>query len=66
MKRDQSSLACVLNVRAVDALERARRMPPGGERSEAIKKAKILENAAEMLGHLSGKVGAPAKMTVER
>ncbi|MDI2076158.1 MULTISPECIES: hypothetical protein [Bradyrhizobium] len=40
-------------------------MPPGDERAEAMKKATILENAAEMLEHFSGRVGVPAKMTVE-
>jgi hypothetical protein len=29
-------------------------MPPGDERAEAMKKAVILENAAEMLEHFSG------------
>jgi hypothetical protein len=36
-------------------------MPPGHERAEAMKKATILENAAKMLEHFSGKVGMPAK-----
>jgi hypothetical protein len=61
MKRAQSSLACKLNIWAADALDRARKMPPGDERAEAMKKAAILENAAEMLEHFSGKVGVRAK-----
>jgi len=61
MKRAQSSLACKLNIRAADALDRACKMPPGDERAEAMKKATILENAAEMLEHFGGKVGVPAK-----
>jgi hypothetical protein len=36
-------------------------MPSGHERAEAIQKATIPENAAEMLEHFSGKVGVPAK-----
>ncbi|MBP2432467.1 hypothetical protein ABIF38_003473 [Bradyrhizobium japonicum] len=36
-------------------------MPPGDERADAMKMAKILENAAEMLEHFSGRVGVPAK-----
>jgi hypothetical protein len=36
-------------------------MPPGDDRAEAMKKATILENAAEMLVHFSGRVGVPAK-----
>jgi hypothetical protein len=44
VKRTQSSLACE-NVRAVDALDTAREMSPGDERTEAMKTAKILGNA---------------------
>jgi hypothetical protein len=61
MKRAQSSLASELNIRAADALDRAGKMPSGHERAEAIQKATIPENAAEMLEHFSGKVGVPAK-----
>lgn len=61
VKRVQSSLACKLNIRAADALDRARKMPPGDERADAMKMATILENAAEMLEHFSGRVGVPAK-----
>ena len=61
VKRVQSSLACKLNIRAADALDRARKMPPGDDRAEPMKKATILENAAEMLEHFSGRVGVPAK-----
>lgn len=53
VKRVQSSLACKLNIRAADALDRARKMPPGDERAEAMKMATILENAAEMLEHFA-------------
>ena len=60
-KRVQSSLACRLNIRAADALDRAHKMPPGDERADAMKMATILENAAEMLEHFSGRVGVPAK-----
>jgi hypothetical protein len=61
VKRTRSSLACELNVRAVDALDTARKMSPGDERTEAMKKAKILGNAAEIHEHFFGKVGKPAK-----
>ncbi|WP_315702639.1 MULTISPECIES: hypothetical protein [unclassified Bradyrhizobium] len=57
----QSSLACRLNIRAADALDSARKMPPGDERAAAMKKATILENAAEMIEHFCGKVGVPVK-----
>jgi hypothetical protein len=61
MKRARSSSAYELNIGAVDALDRARKIPPGHERAEALQKATILENGAEMLEHFSGKVGVPAK-----
>ena len=44
-----------LSVRAEWALARARAMPPGDERTEAMQEVTILENAAEMFGHLGGK-----------
>ncbi|WP_315721444.1 MULTISPECIES: hypothetical protein [unclassified Bradyrhizobium] len=60
-KRDSSSLASTLTLRAENALERAERMQPGSERGAAMKAAKILANAAELLRHFSGKVGLPLK-----
>jgi hypothetical protein len=61
MKRAPSSLASELNFRAEDAVDRTRKMPPGGERAQAMNKATNLENAAEMLEHFSGKVRVPVK-----
>jgi hypothetical protein len=61
MKRTQSSLANELNTRAVAALDEAREMPPGDERTKAMRKARILRNAAEMHEHFLGESGAPAK-----
>jgi hypothetical protein len=58
MKRTRSSLASVLDVRAVDALDAARKMPPGGERTAAMRKATILGNAAEMIKSFSGSARA--------
>jgi hypothetical protein len=58
VKRTQSSLACELNVRAVDALDAAREMSPGDEARRQMKTAKILGNAAEIHKHFFGK---PAK-----
>jgi hypothetical protein len=54
MERAQPSLTCKLNIRAIDALDRARDMPPGAERAGAMQEAMILENAAEMLRHFGG------------
>ena len=50
-----------LNARAVAALDEAREMPPGDERTEAMNKAMVLRNAAEIHELLCGKRGAPAK-----
>jgi hypothetical protein len=43
------------------ALDRAREMPPGDARAEAMNKAMILRNAVEVHEHFCGKGGAPAK-----
>lgn len=42
-------------------LEQARGMPPGPERTEAMKKAGILRNAAEIRGLFVAKRGRPAQ-----
>jgi hypothetical protein len=61
MKRTQSSIADELNIRAVAALDGAREIPLGDERTKAMRKARILRNAAEMHEHFFGKNGAPTK-----
>jgi hypothetical protein len=61
MKRTQPSLAKELDARAVTALDEAREMPAGGQRTEAMNKAMILRNAAEMHEHFFSKSGAPAQ-----
>ena len=43
-----------LETEALAALEQARAMPPGRERTEAMKRAGILQNAADMQGLLCG------------
>ena len=48
MKQAQSSLAQDLADRAATALDEAREMPPGDERTEAMHKAMVLRNAAEI------------------
>jgi hypothetical protein len=58
MKRTQSSLANELNIRAVAALDEARKMPPADGRTEAMHKAIILRNAVEVHEHFFGKGGA--------
>jgi len=59
-KQAQSSLAYDLEARAVAALAEAREMPPGDERTEAINKAMVFRNAADIHEVLCGKRGAPA------
>jgi hypothetical protein len=50
-----------LEAEAVAALERARTMPPGPERTEAMKQAGILRNALDLQGVFFAKRGRPAK-----
>ena len=44
-----------LEADALAALEEARAMPPGPERTEALKKAGILQNAADLRGSMVSK-----------
>jgi hypothetical protein len=50
-----------LDAQALAALEDARTMPPGPARTEAMKKAGILRNAADLQGLFFAKRGRPAK-----
>jgi hypothetical protein len=50
-----------LEADALAALEEARAMPPGPERTDAMKKAGILRNAADLRGVFFAKRGRPAK-----
>jgi len=50
-----------LDAEAVMALEQARAMQPGPERTEAMKRAGILRNAADLQGLFFAKRGRPAK-----
>jgi hypothetical protein len=43
------------HARAAEALEQARRLKPGVERNEALKKAVQLQTAADMTGYLKSK-----------
>jgi hypothetical protein len=47
--------------RAAEALERARKMKPGAERNEALKKASQLQSAADMMGYLKSRELRPPK-----
>jgi hypothetical protein len=50
-----------LETEAATALEEARAMPHGPERTEAMKRAGILRNAADMSGFLFARRGRPPK-----
>ena len=50
-----------LDAEALLALEEARKMKPGPERTEAMKRAGILRNAADLQGFFFAKRGRPAK-----
>jgi hypothetical protein len=50
-----------LQIEAMVALEQARALPHGPARSEALKRAGILQNAADMQGVLFAKRGRPPK-----
>jgi len=48
-------------IRAADALERARLLPPGPERNEALKLASLLRVTADSEGLVFAKRGRPRK-----
>jgi hypothetical protein len=50
-----------LHMEALAALEQARAMPHGPARSEALKRAGLLQNAADMQGLTFAKRGRPPK-----
>jgi hypothetical protein len=50
-----------LEAEALAALEKARAMAPGPERTEAMKRAGVLMNAVELQGLLIAKRGTPTK-----
>jgi hypothetical protein len=50
-----------LHMEALVALEQARAMPHGPARSEALKRAGLLQNAADMQGLTFAKRGRPPK-----
>ena len=58
---EQSSDRHEWYARAAEALEKARKMKPGAERNEALKKAGQLQSAADMMGYLKSKELRPPK-----
>jgi hypothetical protein len=62
MKRMESSKNAIdWDAKAIEALEAARLMPPGPAKSEALKKAGMLRNAADIHGLFFAKRGRPPK-----
>jgi hypothetical protein len=55
MKQTRGAGNHAWDARASEALANAKRLPPGSERSEAIKKAGQLRIAADMKGWLTAK-----------
>jgi hypothetical protein len=49
------------NESAVDALQEAREMPPGAQRTSALKKAGLLRRVADSQGLIFAKRGRPRK-----
>jgi hypothetical protein len=60
-ERTRPSLANELDARAVAAMDEARGMPLGDQRTEAMNRAMILRNAAEMHEHFFGRSGGPSQ-----
>jgi hypothetical protein len=50
-----------LHAKAAAALDEARELPPGPEKTEALKKAGLLRNTADIHGLFFAKRGRPAK-----
>jgi len=50
-----------LEIEALAALEAARRMAPGPERTEAMRRAGVLRNAADLQGLLAPKRESPPR-----
>jgi hypothetical protein len=60
-KKVEDRLQHDLHMEALVALERARAMPQGPARSEALKHAGLLQHAADMQGLKFAKRGRPPK-----
>jgi hypothetical protein len=63
MKRSEPAKTDALDwdAKATEALERARLMPAGQAKTEALKKAGMLRNAADIRGLFFAKRGRPPK-----
>jgi hypothetical protein len=61
MKETQAPDRIEQEMLAADALERARLLPPGPERNEALKRASLLRCSADARGPVFAKRGRPRK-----
>ena len=61
MKQETSPDIRSQNASAVDALQEARGMPPGAQRTNALKKAGLLQRVADSQGLVFAKKGRPRK-----
>lgn len=61
MKQEISADSRSQNASAVDALQEAREMPPGAQRTDALKKAGLLQRVADSQGLIFAKRGRPRK-----
>jgi hypothetical protein len=60
-KKSEDRPSRELHMEALAALEQARAMPHGPARAEALKRAGLLQNAADMQGLTFAKRGRPPK-----
>jgi hypothetical protein len=60
-EKQQGSDRVDREIRAADALERARQLPPGPERNVALKLAGLLRSTADSQGPVFAKRGRPRK-----
>ena len=60
-EKQQGSDRVDREIRAADALERARQLPPGPERNEALKRAGLLRSSVDSQGPVFAKRGRPRK-----
>jgi hypothetical protein len=59
--RKEQPLDLDLDSQAQLALDEARALPPGPEKTEALRKAGLLRNAADIRGFIFAKRGRPSK-----
>jgi hypothetical protein len=61
VKQEASPDSRSQNANAVDALQEARAMPPGAQRTDSLKKAGLLQRVADSHGLIFTRKGRPRK-----